>query len=85
MSSSAGSWLSDPRGNPSRWVALVLAFMFALGAIAAALLGEGYPVTAGLLFVFLACFDTAFGRRSAAVQVASVFVRGRGGHPQRRS
>ena len=76
--SSAGNWLCDPRGNPSRWVALVLALMFGVGAIAAALLGQGYRVTCVLLFVFLACFDTAFGRRPVAVEVASVLARARG-------
>jgi hypothetical protein len=80
--SSPGNWLSDPRGNPSRWVALLFAIMFGIGAVTVAVLGQGYPVTAVLAFLFLACFDAAFGRRPVAVQVAAVLARrGRGASP----
>jgi hypothetical protein len=71
---SSGTWFSDSRGYPSRWIALFLAIMFGLGAVVVALLGEGYPVTAVLGFLFVVCFDAAFGRRSVAVQVACAFA-----------
>jgi|SRR4249920_3059741 len=68
---SPGSWLSDRRGNPSRWVALLMAITFGIGVLTVALLGKGYPATGVLSFLFVVCFDVAFGRRSVAVQIAS--------------
>lgn len=71
---SASRW-SDPRGNPSRWVALLLATLLGIGLVTAAILDAGYHVVVVLAFVFLACFDAAFGRRPVAVQLASILAR----------
>ncbi len=76
----AGTWLKDPRGHPSRWVALGLACMFGGGAVAAALMGEGYHVTGILGGLFIVCFNASFGRRPVAAQVASAFARRTGGN-----
>jgi hypothetical protein len=50
-------------------VALLMAIMFGCGAVAVAVLGKGYPVTAVLGFMFANCFGAAFGRQPVAVQV----------------
>jgi hypothetical protein len=71
----SGSWLSNGRGNPSRWVALVLAVLFAVAAVAAALLGQGWHVTAILGGLFGIAFNTAFGRRPVVAQVAAELAR----------
>jgi hypothetical protein len=82
LASGSAGRLTDPRGNPSRWVALLFALVFAAAAIAmaviAALRGDGYYIVVVLGLLFMACFDVAFGRRPAVVQVASVFARGLG-------
>jgi hypothetical protein len=69
------TWLSDPRGNPSRWVALFLAVLFAVGAVAAALLGQGPHVTGILACLFLAAFNVAFGRRAVIAEVMLALAR----------
>ena len=48
MVSNSHEWLTDPRGNPSRWIALCFAALFAVAAVAAALAGQGGHVTAVL-------------------------------------
>lgn len=72
------SWVKDARGNPSRWLALALSVVFGVGAVAAALVGEGAHTTAALGFLFVVAFNVAFGRRSVAAQVASSLGR----HPR---
>ena len=68
-----GTWLRDPRGYPSRWVALAMALIFGVGAVAVAVLGKGYPVTAVLGVMFATCFRAAFGCRPVAVDVVRAF------------
>jgi hypothetical protein len=66
-----GSWLTNGRGNPSRWVALVLAVLFAVATVAAALLGQDPKVIMVLGGMFVMAFNTAFGRRPVVIQVAA--------------
>jgi hypothetical protein len=70
-----GSWLANGRGNPSRWVALVLAALFAVATVAAALLGQNPTVITVLGWMFVIAFNTAFGRRAVVVQVAAALGR----------
>jgi hypothetical protein len=68
-------WFRDRRGNPSRWVALGLAALFGVGAVAAALLGEGDHVAGVLGMMFVVAFNVAFGRRGTVAQIAAAVVR----------
>lgn len=84
MAANSGSWLTNGRGNPSRWVALALAVLFGVGAVTAAVLGEGGDVTAVLGGMFVIAFNTAFGRQPIVAQIAAAFARrprGTGSHP----
>ena len=75
-STSLGGWLSDPRGNPSRWIALAFAVMFGVAAVVGSLAGLGYGVT-GLVFLFVVCFNVAFDKPSAVAQALSALGRRR--------
>lgn len=75
----ASRW-SDPRGNPSRWVALAFAVLFGLGALGAVFIGEARGA-AILACLFYACFNAAFGKRPAMALVASALSNGRRGGP----
>jgi hypothetical protein len=60
-------------------VALGFAILFGLATVIAAVIGQDYRVATVLALLFVACFDAAFGRRPALVQVANAFGRrGRG-------
>lgn len=67
--------MSDPRGNPSRWVALALSVLFAVGAVCAALLGEGAHVTGVLAGMFVITFNAAFGRQGTLAQIGVALAR----------
>lgn len=75
MASITRSRLSDPRGNPSRWVALGFAAVFGLGAVVAALLGHGPEVIAPLGMMFVLSFNVAFGKRGSLAEIAAAFGR----------
>ena len=75
MVSNSHEWLTDPRGNSSRWIALCFAALFAVAAVAAALAGQGGHVTAVLGGLFVVSFNVAFGRRGSLGQVACALVR----------
>jgi hypothetical protein len=68
-------WLADARGNPSRWVALAFSVVFGGGAVIAALTGEGYRVVLLLAFLFITCFNAAFGRKAALEQLVVALAR----------
>lgn len=75
MASISGSRLSDPRGNPSRWVALGFAVLLGLGTVAAALLGQGAEVITVLAMMFVVAFNVAFGKRGTLAEIAAAFGR----------
>ena len=75
MASFPSSRLSDPRGNPSRWVALGFAAVLGLGAVAAALMGQGPDVIAPLAMMFFISFNVAFGKRGTLAEIAATFGR----------
>lgn len=75
MSSLSGTWLRDPRGNPSPWIALSFAVLFGVGAIISALLGNDAHVTGVLAWLFLIAFNAAFNRPGAISQVAHALGR----------
>lgn len=64
--------LIGPGGGPSRWVALAFAVVFAVGTLAAALVGAGYHAMAVLAFLFIACFNVSFGRPPMTAGIAAI-------------
>jgi hypothetical protein len=75
VASFPSSRLSDPRGNPSRWVALGFAAFLGLGAVAAALLGQGPEAIVPLAMMFVLSFNVAFGKRGTLAEIAAAFGR----------
>lgn len=67
--SAGGGWLRNGRGEPSRWIAVLFAAAFATGALAAALVGAGFRVTAILGLLFSTSFRVAFRRRDLPSEV----------------
>jgi hypothetical protein len=47
----------------------------AAAAVACALTGQGYGVTALITLMFLVCFNVAFGRRSLLAEAADLLAR----------